>query len=55
VLDYYGELRQARVSQPAQASFQRHAARQLALLTEGVSRILSPAGRAITLPITRLG
>ncbi len=55
VLDYYGDLRQARVSHPTQPSFQRQAAKQLALLTEGVSRILSPASRAITHPITRLG
>ncbi len=56
VLDYYGELRQARVSRPAQPSFQRHIAKQLALLREGVNRILSPASRrTITRPITRLG
>ena len=55
VLDYYGDLMQARVSRPTQPSFQRHIAKQLALLTEGVSRSLSPASRAITLPITRLG
>ncbi|HET7090707.1 MAG TPA: glycosyltransferase [Anaerolineae bacterium] len=55
VLDYYGELRQARVSQPAQPSFRHHIAKQLALLTGGVSRILSPASGAITHPITRLG